>query len=25
MSPDDAFKLFGPYMWEVEKREIFEF
>lgn len=25
MSADDAFKLFGPYMWEVEKREVFEF
>lgn len=25
MSADDAFKLFGPYLWEVEKREIFEF
>jgi hypothetical protein len=25
MSADDAFKLFSPYLWEVEKREIFEF
>jgi hypothetical protein len=25
MTPDEAFKVFSPYMWEVEKREIFEF
>ncbi len=24
MSPDDAFKHFGTYMWEVEKKEIFQ-
>ena len=23
MTPDEAFKLFSPYMWEVEKKEIF--
>lgn len=25
MSADDAFKILSPYLWEVEKREIFEF
>lgn len=25
MSADEAFKVFAPYMWEVEKREVFEF
>lgn len=24
MSPDDAFKFLSPYLWEVERREIFE-
>jgi len=23
MSPDEAFKAFSPYMWEIEKKEIF--
>ena len=23
MTPDEAFKLFSPYMWECEKKEIF--
>jgi len=23
MTPDEAFKLFSPYMWESEKKEIF--
>ena len=25
MSADDAFKILSPYLWEVEKREIFEY
>jgi len=25
MGPDEAFKLLTPYMWEVEKKEIFDF
>ena len=25
MTPDEAFKIMSPYMWEVEKREIFEY
>jgi hypothetical protein len=25
MSADDAFKILSPYLWEVERREIFEF
>jgi dual specificity tyrosine-phosphorylation-regulated kinase 2/3/4 len=25
MSPDEAFKLFSPYMWEVEMKEVFEY
>jgi hypothetical protein len=25
MSPDEAFKLFSRYFWDVEKREIFEY
>ena len=25
MTPDDAFKALNPYLWEVERREIFEF
>ena len=25
MSPDDAFKILSPYLWEVERREIFEY
>jgi len=25
MTPDEAFKVLGPYLWEVERREIFEF
>jgi hypothetical protein len=25
MTPDDAMKLYGKLMWEVERREIFEF
>ena len=25
MSADEAFKLFGQYLWDVEKREIFEY
>ncbi len=24
MTPDEAFKLFSPYMWETEKKEIFQ-
>lgn len=23
MTPDEAFKAFSPYMWEIEKKEIF--
>ena len=25
MTADEAFKVLGPYLWDVEKREIFEF
>ena len=25
MTPDDAFKILSPYLWEVERREIFEY
>jgi len=25
MTADDAFKVLSPYLWEVEKREIFEY
>ena len=25
MSPDDAFKFLSPWLWEVERREIFEY
>lgn len=25
MSADDAFKILGPYLWDIEKREIFEY
>lgn len=25
MSPDDAFKILSPYLWEIERREIFEY
>ena len=25
MGPDEAFKVLSPYMWEVEKKEIFDF
>lgn len=25
MSPDEAFKYIGPYLWETEKRELFEY
>jgi hypothetical protein len=25
MSADEAFKTFGPYLWDIEKREIFEY
>jgi len=25
MTPDEAFKVLGPYLWDVEKREIFEY
>lgn len=25
MTPDDCFKLYSQYMWECEKREIFEY
>jgi len=25
MSPDEAFKLFSPYMWEAEMKEVFEY
>lgn len=25
MTADEAFKVLSPYMWDVEKREIFEF
>lgn len=25
MSPDDAFKILNQYLWEVERREIFEY
>jgi len=24
MSPDEAFKILAPFMWDVEKKEIFE-
>eukprot|EP00356_Strombidium_inclinatum_P002177 CAMPEP_0170481158 /NCGR_PEP_ID=MMETSP0208-20121228/1717_1 /TAXON_ID=197538 /ORGANISM="Strombidium inclinatum, Strain S3" /LENGTH=38 /DNA_ID= /DNA_START= /DNA_END= /DNA_ORIENTATION= len=25
MTPDEAFKFLNQYMWEVEKREVFEY
>ena len=25
MSADEAFKVLNPYLWEIEKREIFEY
>jgi hypothetical protein len=25
MTCEEAFKILGPYLWEVEKREIFEY
>ena len=25
MTPDEAFKVLGPYLWDSEKREIFEY
>lgn len=25
MTADDAFKILSPYLWDVEKREIFEY
>ena len=25
MTADEAFKVLGPYLWDIEKREIFEF
>lgn len=25
MTPDEAFKCFSQYMWDVEKREVFEY
>lgn len=25
MSPDEAFKILSPYLWDIEKKEIFEF
>jgi len=25
MSADEAFKHLGPYLWDIEKREIFEY
>ena len=25
MTPDEAAKVLAPYLWEIEKRELFEF
>ncbi len=25
MTCEEAFKILGPYLWEIEKREIFEY
>ena len=25
MTPDEASKVLAPYLWEIEKRELFEF
>ena len=25
MTPDEAFKILSPYMWDIEKREIFDY